>query len=427
MGEHDEHNGSTEVLVVGAGLAGLTAAATAARAGARVTVLDVRSPGGRARTDRLGGFRFNQGPHAIYERGPGRAVLHGLGIEAQGGQPPTAGSKAARRGRAELLPVDAMSLLRTHVLATRSRMKVGSLLARIARIDHTELGTLSVNGWFDQLGLRDDARAVMAALVRVSSYQADHDGFSADAAVRQLRLVVDGGVRYLDGGWQQLVDGLAAVATGHGARIAADERVDAVERDGDRFVVRTSRAELGADAVVLACGGPAAADRLAPVDPGWHLVGPDAHMACLDLGLSRMPEHRFVLGLDVPSYFSVHQPPADLAPDGCVVAHVGLYETGDAHRDRGLLDQAAWLAGVRTDDIVRERFLHRMPVAHAYPSPATGGLRGRPPVEVAACPGLFVAGDWVGPVGLLADASLASGGRAGAAAAACTTRRRTAA
>jgi phytoene dehydrogenase-like protein len=417
----------TDVLVVGAGLAGLAAAATAAGAGARVTVIDVRSPGGRARTDRIDGFAFNQGPHALYADGAGSQVLQRLGVEPLGGTPPAAGSGAARAGRVELLPVGVISLLRTHLLSARSRAQAGALLARLPRIDAPTLATTSVNGWFDQLRLGDDVRDVMGALVRVSSYQADHDSFSADAAVGQLQLVLSGGVRYLDGGWQQLVDGLVAVATASGVVVRPGERADAVERADDGFVVRTAARDIRATSVVLACGGPGPTERLVPVDPAWRLVGPDAHMACLDLGLSRMPEHRFVLGIDVPSFFSIHHPPADLAPEGHHVAHVGLYETSDPARDRGLLDQAAWLAGVRADDVVRERFLHRMPVSHACPSPATGGLAGRPSVVVAACPGLFVAGDWVGPVGMLADASLASAEQAGTAAAACTAPRRAAA
>ena len=61
--------------------------------------------------------------------------------------------------------------------------------------------------------------------------------------------------------------------------------------------------------------------------------------------------------------------------------------------------------------MVVDRFLHRMVVAHALPRPGSG-LAGRPPVEVASHPGVFVAGDWVGPEGMLADASLASAERA---------------
>jgi hypothetical protein len=57
-------------------------------------------------------------------------------------------------------------------------------------------------------------------------------------------------------------------------------------------------------------------------------------------------------------------------------------------------------------------------VTHHLPSPRQG-LTGRPPVAVAGSPGVFIAGDWVGSEGWLADCSLTSGERAGMLAA-CT-------
>ncbi len=51
----------TDVAVVGGGLAGLVAAATAARSGASVTLFDARDPGGRARSVNKQGFVLNEG------------------------------------------------------------------------------------------------------------------------------------------------------------------------------------------------------------------------------------------------------------------------------------------------------------------------------------------------------------------------------
>jgi hypothetical protein len=48
------------------------------------------------------------------------------------------------------------------------------------------------------------------------------------------------------------------------------------------------------------------------------------------------------------------------------------------------------------------------------PTPADGGLAGRPGPVLAELPRVFIAGDWVGEEGQLADASVASARRAAA-------------
>ena len=62
--------------------------------------------------------------------------------------------------------------------------------------------------------------------------------------------------------------------------------------------------------------------------------------------------------------------------------------------------------------MIVDRFLPRMTVANHLPSPRNG-LTGRPPVIVPDSPGVFIAGDWVGAEGWLADCSITSGERAG--------------
>src|SRR5262245_12701545 len=117
---------ATDVVIVGAGLAGLAAAAAAARSGAGVIILDARSPGGRARTDDQGGFRFNRGPHALYRAGAGHRVLARLGIQPATHIPPLLGSRVLADGRR-------YPPLSRHVLGARAAAQVTAVLARIAR------------------------------------------------------------------------------------------------------------------------------------------------------------------------------------------------------------------------------------------------------------------------------------------------------
>ena len=64
-----------DVVVVGAGLAGLAAGATAAGSGVSTLVLDGHPAGGRASTDERGRYRFNRGPHALYRGGEARFAV----------------------------------------------------------------------------------------------------------------------------------------------------------------------------------------------------------------------------------------------------------------------------------------------------------------------------------------------------------------
>jgi hypothetical protein len=184
-----------------------------------------------------------------------------------------------------------------------------------------------------------------------------------------------------------------------------------------------SRTALLARQVVLAAGTPAANASLLPERPAsWRDLGPAVMAASLDLGLNRIPhEVRFLQGLDQPLYLSRHAPPADLAPAGGSVVHLMRYLAFDEQLSpenarKGLLDHAH-LAGIEQDDIEEARYLHRMVVVGATPRPEQGGLAGRPRVTDTGHAGVLVAGDWVGPEGHLADASLASGEAAGLAAA----------
>jgi hypothetical protein len=81
----------------------------------------------------------------------------------------------------------------------------------------------------------------------------------------------------------------------------------------------------------------------------------------------------------------------------------------DAGRDEreleGLMDlvQPGWRRLVH-----ERRFFPAIVVTHALPAATLGGKRGRPSTETTGIGGLYLAGDWVGDTGLLADGAVAS-------------------
>lgn len=414
----------TSVLVVGGGLAGLAAAAFAARTGAAVRLLEKSGePGGRARTRDVQGFLFNVGPHALYRRGAGIGVLRELGVPIHGRVPPNRGL-GLLGGRTQPLPVGMRSLLATRLLSPLSKLQFARALARLQRGSFVTRPGQTLEGWLAGQGLREDARQLLRALVRVATYSHD-PRIDAGAALAQVQAAVSGSVLYLDGGWQPLVAGLRRAAADAGAEVVTGARAEALVTDaGGVRGVRDSEGRLhAADAVILAVP-PAEAARLAgAASPSLREAAATAvpvRAACLDVGLRALPrpQNTFALGIDRPCYLSVHSATARLAPAGGALIHVLRYLGDDrphpAQAERELEDVLDRLQPGWRDQVQARRFVPELVVAHD--SPRAGGLAARAPVVVPDVPGLLLAGDWVGHEGLLADASLASARQAARAA-----------
>lgn len=389
-------NGSRKGIVIGGGPAGLVAAARLAEGGVETTVLEAASHlGGRAASERRDGFFLNQGPHALYVGGPAMRELKALGVELEWWNPVSSSSVFPRGGRARRSPGGVLGM--------------APLLRQIYRRPLEELAQLSTSEWLRQCLRSEKARATAAAFVRVTTFVADQDSLSADVAATQLKIALWPGVRYLEGGWQSLVDALAAKAEGAGATLRTRAAARLLHQEAGGWTVALDEETLHADVLVVATGGPEDVAKLlgekTPAAPG-----PAAEISTFDLGLRRLPRRsrRFALGIDQPTYLSRHSPPDHR--DGVLLSLAGY-----ARQPRQALEEMADVVqpGWR-DQVTLERFLPRMVPITAIATPETGGLVGRPAVDRGD--GLFLAGDWVGPEGWLVDAAIASGAAAAAAA-----------
>ncbi len=387
-------------VVVGGGIAGLAAAALLARAGRKVTVFERSRLGGRAQTTELAGACFDLGPHALYRAGRAMEVLRALGIEPRGAVPKASGALAWWGGRLHAFPAGPASLLTTSLLTLPEKLELGRLLASSATVDTASLAAMTVSQWLEGAARHPRVREVAHAFVRLATYANHPDSLSAQEAVLQLRRLIRSRVLYVDGGWQSLVEALRGVAQGAGARIIEGHKVE-------------SLSELNAREIVLAVP-PAEAVRLTGSAQlkRWAGTLTPIRAAVLDLALRELPRPRstFALGIDRPVYYSVHSGAAKLGPSGIHVVQTARY-LGPNDAGMNALSQLEELMDAVQPTwrklVAERRFLPEMTVAHAVPT-----LSGRPGVDAAGIPGVYLAGDWVGAEGMLADAALASAAEA---------------
>ncbi|HZP40117.1 MAG TPA: FAD-dependent oxidoreductase [Candidatus Binatia bacterium] len=413
-----------DVAVVGGGVAGLVTATLAARSGLRVALWEkAHELGGRAASRTRDGVVFNMGPHALYRAGEGVRVLAELDISTAGGVPGVNGGYALYGGKRHTLPGGLVSLLTTRLFGVPGKLEAARLLGTLARVETAPLASVPLREWLATTVRDPRARRFLGALFRVATYAAD-EAQSAGAAIEQLRRALAKGVTYLDGGWQTIVDRLGVAAAAAGVEVVTGRRVDAVEPTDGGWRIRLAGGASRAAVAAVVAGAPS--DAAAVVHGAvratlerWAAAARPVRAACLDLALSRLPAPRalFALGVDQRVYLSVHSAVARLAPPGVASVQVAKYldaeRDGDPSADEreleGVLDlvQPGW-----RDVVLQRRYLPRMVVTNALVTAEAGGLAGRPGPAVAGAEGLYVVGDWVGPEGMLVDASLASARRA---------------
>ncbi|MER6073781.1 NAD(P)-binding protein [Streptomyces sp. NPDC001817] len=373
---HPLHRPKPRITVIGGGFAGLTAATTAAEAGAEVTVYEAHHTlGGRARTAE-GPYRTNEGPHALYNGGPHWTWLR------------------QRRLIGPLAPIPALEAARLrlrHHGALRRTPPFGMLKllrpgVRRAPVDADFLS------WATRVAGEEGARAA-ANYAAVALFHHDPGALSAAFVQERLRRAtrLPPEAHYPVGGWGSLIDRMAARAWNLGVRVETLSRVDTPPTDTP-LVVATSLA---------------AARRLLGDD---SLTWPSGRTVLLDLAVRARRGDPFVLSdLDSTGWLErCTAPDPSLAPageqliQGQVPIGPGESRADGVARAEDLLDLGfpGW----------RERLTWRRA---AVADGRTGALdlpgsswRDRPAVDRGD--GVHLAGDQVAAPGVLSEVSFNS-------------------
>ncbi|MEU9475662.1 FAD-dependent oxidoreductase [Streptomyces sp. NPDC048191] len=370
------HRPQRRITVVGGGFAGLTAAITAAEAGARVTVYEAHHTlGGRARTAD-GPYRTNEGPHALYDGGPHWTWLR------------------QRHLIGPLAPVPALDAARLrlrHQGALRRTPPFGMLKLLRPRVRQAPVDTDFLS-WATTVAGEEGARAA-ANYAAVALFHHDPGALSAAFVQERLRRAtrLPPEAHYPVGGWARLIDRMAARAWNLGVRVETLSRVDALP--------------TGAP-VVVATSLPAARRLLGDDSLTW----PSGRTALLDLAVRTRRGDPFVLSdLDAPGWFErCTAPDPSLAPAGEQLIQ-GQFPIGPGEsRAEGL---------ARAEELLdlgfrgwRERVTWRR---EAVADGRTGAVdlpgsswRDRPAVDRGE--GVYLAGDQVAAPGVLSEVSFNS-------------------
>jgi phytoene dehydrogenase-like protein len=407
----------SDVVIIGAGIAGLTASIYLARAGRTVLLLDKGLHfGGRAASTEIAAAHVNLGAHALYKSA--LPILREVGVTPTGGVPKPPGTFVfeGANGGNKALPL--AQLLLGSFLKWHEKTQLIRFFSRLRKTDTSGLHYVSMQTYLESQISSSRVRSVVLALVRLSTYCDAPDLLSAGAVIEQLK---QGQVLYVDGGWQTLVSQLTEQAQQAGVSFRKSSPVREIAGKYPRMTVALKDGSQLTTRHVISTAAPA--DTLALLNPAltpkeaavYERLIP-VRAACLDLVVSGMPQPKTksVLGADYPWYYSNHSAAASLSDNPAnAVVHVMKYLSAsnnsdpkqDEHELEGFLNfiQPGW-----RKHVVQHRFLPRMLVSHGIVTAANGGLPGRPGTAVDGRPGLYVAGDWVGSSGMLLNASLAS-------------------
>jgi phytoene dehydrogenase-like protein len=377
------------IAVVGGGVAGLTAAITAAEGGAPVRLLEAHEAlGGRARS--MGGaYKANFGPHVIYKDGPLWDWLMERELLPPYAGPPLAGIRFRWQG----------AIRRTPPLGTVPA--VLRLRGREAPVDQ------DFRGW---VASHADERTAAMLSAAAGVYTFHHDPGELSAAFvwsHSVRVLLSPPptARYLLGGWGVLIGVLEGRARRLGVEIETGHSVDA----------------LPPGPTVVATELHQARELLGDESLDW----PAGHTVCIDLGIEHRRGDPFIISdLDEAGWierFSAADP--SLAPAGEELVQAQMPVRPGEGAEQAALRLEHLLDAAFPDRRQRQTW-HRRQVMEARTGPLDypgKTWRDRPAVDRGD--GVYLAGDMVAAPGLLSEVAWASGVEAGRLAAAAASQR----
>jgi hydroxysqualene dehydroxylase len=406
----------TRVVVIGGGLAGVTAALDCADSGAAVTLLEVRPRlGGAAYSIEREGLQLDNGQHVFLRCCDAyRALLDRIGgtggVELQRRLDipvlrPGHRTAVLRRGPLPAPAHLAGALLRYSHLSLRERLAAGRAAIALGRVDPTDdEGTLG--DWLTAHGQSQRAIANLWDLIALPTLNvpAAQASRALGAFVFQqglLRSASAGDIGIHRAPLSEVIGKPAARALEEaGVEVRLRWRAERVSRVKDGFEVQAARETIRADRVIVAVPHGRAAGLLPAAlsaDAPWaEGLGKSPIVNVHVVYDRRVLEHRFAAGVDSPVQYVFDRTPADWTGDQQYVAislsgaQAAIRMSKEALRERYVPALAALLPAAGAASV--ERFA--VTREHAATFLAAPGCRVLRPRSRTSIPGFALAGAW---------------------------------
>ena len=404
------------VVVIGGGVAGITAALDCAEQGTEVTLVEVRPRlGGAAYSFERDGLELDNGQHVFLRCCSAyRALLEriggadGVAIQSRLEIPVLAPGKRTVVLRRSNLPAPAHlahALLGYRHLRLAERVSAGRTALKLGRVDVAR-DDETLGAWLEAHGQGREAIAKLWDLIAFPTLNvpAAEASLGLGAFVFQEGLLSSAGAGDIGihrAPLSEIIGRPAARALAQaGVAVRLAWRATGVERDGPAFAVRGEHETLRADGVVLAVQHHRAAalvpSELKDATPWASGLGASPIVNIHVLYDRKVLEHRFAAGVETPAQYVFDRTPAGWT-DGRQYIAVSLSAAdrdcglrNDALAERYLPALAALLPGAADAQVLRFA-VTREHAATFRAVPGTAALR---PPAATAVEGFALAGAW---------------------------------